>query len=209
MLRTGMAEAIVTQIGPRARIVGTEALRAGSVVHGTGRYVCISVVVVRVVATVITIIITIVIVGRAKAERDGGTAESPGATGGGKNAASVPIVAGPVARAVIGGGKALAAVGAKVPATDRAVAAADRAVAGPVAATAHAAGAAAHAHAAAAPAHAHAPAASAAAYARTVAPTAAVAVLHLFDQSAALQRHVCVDRRRTGGTGPDSADGHQ
>src|SRR5258708_7625074 len=42
-------------------------------------------------------------------------------------------------------------------------------------------------------------------------PATAAAVtahLNLFEHCAVLQRHVCMDRRRTCGTGPDSTDGH-
>src|SRR6185369_11736992 len=116
MLRTWMAQAIVTQISPRARIVGTEALlavRYGVALYcGARRHVGVRFVVVGV--------ITIVIVARAEAERDDRTAEPASMIAPvGKVASPVPVVAtGPVARPVVGG---------KVPA-------ANRAVAGPVAA---------------------------------------------------------------------------
>jgi hypothetical protein len=65
-----MAKAVVTQIGPCARIVGTEALLAGVTIcdHAAGSYVSISAVVVGVVAIVITVVITIVIVAWPEAE---------------------------------------------------------------------------------------------------------------------------------------------
>src|ERR1700704_3195852 len=108
MLRTRMAQAIVTQIGPRARIVGTEALRAGAAVRDPGRYIGISVV--AVVAIVITVVIAIVVVARAEAEREGGTAEPAVTAEVGKVATSAPVAAGPVA---VIGGKALAVVHGK------------------------------------------------------------------------------------------------
>src|SRR5258706_6674067 len=110
LLRTRMAQAIVTQIGPRARIVGTEALLAGP--HrvairdpGAGRYVGVSVVIVGVVAIVITVVIAIVVVARAEAEGEGWAAEPSVTAEVAKVTTSAPIVAGPVA---VVGGQALA-----------------------------------------------------------------------------------------------------
>ncbi len=61
-----MAKAIVTQVGPRARIVGAEALLAGVAIcdRAARGYVSISVVVVGIVAIVITVVIAIVVVTR-------------------------------------------------------------------------------------------------------------------------------------------------
>src|SRR5258708_2579041 len=139
MLRTRMAQAIVTQIGPRARIVRTEALLAVrygvALYHGARRHVGVRFVVVGVIARAITVVITIVVVARAEAVRHNRTAEPATMIAPvGKVAAPVPVVAtGPVARSAVGGE----------------ISAADSTVAGPVAPTAPV-----EAHATAAPASA-------------------------------------------------------
>ena len=71
-----MAQAIHTQIGARARVVGTEPLRTVRHRVVTGGYIGVCVVIVRVV--VITVIITIVIEARADAERESSTTEAAG-----------------------------------------------------------------------------------------------------------------------------------
>src|SRR2546430_17587446 len=91
-----MAQAIVTQIGPRARIVGTVALLTGRRRVATLGYVGISVVIVRVVAIVITVVIAIVVVARADAEREGRTAEPAVTAGLGKISPPHPAAVRPI-----------------------------------------------------------------------------------------------------------------
>src|SRR5690349_12693302 len=103
MLRTRMAQAIITQIGPRARIVRTESLlairyRVTLYDRGARSYVGVRFVV-GVVAIVITI--TVVIVTWAEAKRDRRTAEPASAAAPiGKVTATTPVVAGPIAGAI-------------------------------------------------------------------------------------------------------------
>src|SRR5215510_6312806 len=179
-----MAQAIVAQIGSRARIVRAEALLAVRHVitsdRGARGDIRVCVVIVGVV------VITVVIVARAEAERDGWTAEPASVVAPvGKVTATAPVAAGPIA---VVGGKALAAVGGKV-------SAADRTAARPVAA--------------AAPADAHVSAAASAETHAAAAVSAVAAHLHLFKDCAALERHVCMDWCRGCGTGPNSTNSHQ